>query len=43
MLVKRREVNENYVVDVGEIRDALLRISVLVMIRGGVRLLLDFM
>jgi hypothetical protein len=43
MLVERREVNENYVINIEEIRDALLRISVLVTIRGGDSLLLDFM
>jgi hypothetical protein len=42
MLVERRVVDENFVVDVGVIRDALLRVSVLVTIRGGVRLLLNF-
>ena len=42
MLVKRWEVNENYVVDIGEIRDALLRVLDLVTICGGVGLLLDF-
>jgi hypothetical protein len=42
MLVERRVVDENFVVNVGVIRDALLRVSVLVTIRGGVRLLLNF-
>jgi hypothetical protein len=41
MLVERRVVDDNFVVDFGVIRDALLRVSVLVTIRGGVRLLLD--
>ncbi len=42
MLVECRVVDENFVVDVGAIRDALLCFSVLVTICGGVRLLLDF-
>ena len=41
MLQQVRVVDDKFVVDVGEIRDALLHILVLVKIRGCVRFFLD--